>query len=181
MEQTDEQLVTVILQGQHQDAFAELVTRYKAGICRLVARFVENFSDQDDLVQEIFYQAYTRLNQFKPGLLFKRWIHGIAVNKCYDYLRAKKRRPYQESFEQLESEGQEFSKEKANDHETEILEKLSRAMEKLSAEDRLVITLLELEDLSVEEVARLTGWGNSKVKTRAFRARNQLQTIIEQL
>ncbi len=179
-DQTDEQLVSLILKEKGEQGFAELVRRHKSNICRLVARFVENFSDQDDLVQEIFYQAYSRLYQFKPDALFKRWIQGIAVHKCYDFLRARKRRPYQESLEQLQEAGHEFE-QKTDPRQKAALEKLGLALSQLSAEDQLVITLLELENLSVNEVCSLTGWGNSKVKTRAFRARNQLQEIMSKL
>jgi len=101
----------------------------------------------------------------------------IAVNACYDSLRKQSRREREVSLEDVEFSLIEPSSEKIPS--SEAWEILRHALGKLCPEDRLVITLLNLEEKSVREVSALTGWSESNVKVRAFRARNKLKKILE--
>ena len=175
---SDEDLVDKTLRGD-QSAFAELASRHKTRVFGLASRFARNSADLEDLCQEVFIQAYVKLRQFRRDAPFEHWILRIATFKCYDYLRRHRRRGEQASLEDLVESGREQpapSLPAPHPH----LERLHSALAQLSAEKRLVITLLELEDRSVQEVARLTGWSATNVKVRAFRARFLLRKILEQ-
>ena len=113
----------------------------------------------------------------------------ITVNSCYDYLRAQRRRA--ESFSQdadrdedwLELQMLEGAKahHASEERRREAAEIADRLLAKLAPEDRLVVVLMDRDGFSVKEVADVTGWGQSKVKVRAFRARRALRVAMKRL
>ena len=171
-EPTDERLIQSTLAGD-DEAFAELVRRHKHKVFGIAARFARNDAELNDLCQEIFVKAYQNLKGFRGEAPFEHWVSRIAVRSCYDFLRATRRDRENVAFDGIEIGVQP-------DGNVEHARELLRwAMTKLSADERLVITLLELEDRSVRETAELTGWSESNVKVRAFRARQALKKILE--
>jgi RNA polymerase sigma-70 factor (ECF subfamily) len=144
---------------------------------------------EEDLAQEIFVKLFARIHQYewREGAPFQHWVSRLAVTTCLDALRAEKRRPEWRWADLDEGERQwvEFL------HSTQAAgppsesagarEIVGKLLEMLSAEDRLVITLLDLEERSVAEISRMTGWGASLVKVRAFRARRKLRRHAEEL
>jgi RNA polymerase sigma-70 factor (ECF subfamily) len=163
--------------GGDNEAFAELVSRHKGTVLRRAARFARNHADLEDLGQETFLRAYRDLRSFRGDAPFGHWLSRIAVRVCYDALRKRRGEEKDVSLEVLAypladpSTGNGTSAQLAR-----IV--LDRAMSRLKPEDRLVITLYELEDRSVREVAELTGWSETRVKVRAFRARQALKRWI---
>ena len=134
-------------------------------------------------------KMFSRIDQYKghDGVPFEHWLARLAVTTCLDALRAEKRRPEWRWADLGESEREwvEFfvgvtPAEPPGDAfaARELTEKL---LAMLSAEDRYVITLLDLEQRSVAEICALTGWGASLVKVRAFRARRKLRKYAELL
>jgi len=175
-ESSDDQLVDAALCGQ-QAAFGELAGRHKTRVFGLVSRFAGNSADLEDICQDVFIQAWTNLRQFRRESPFEHWILRIATYKCYDYLRRRKRDRAGTSVEALLDSGyQPAAPEPATPHPE--LDRLHQALTKLTPKERLVITLLELEDRSVQEVAELTGWTPGNVKVRAFRARASLHKLL---
>ena len=171
-EPTDERLIQSTLAGD-DEAFAELVRRHKRKVFGIVARFARNDAELNDICQEIFVKAYQNLKSFRSEARFEHWVSRIAVRSCYDFLRATWR-----DREAVSLDGIEIGMQPDGnvEHARELLE---WAMAKLSADERLVLTLLELEERSVRETAELTGWSESNVKVRAFRARQALKKILE--
>ncbi len=136
----------------------------------------------EDLAQEVFLTMFMRLDRYevRPGVPFTAWLSRLAVNVCLDVLRAEARRPRlsfgQEASLWLASlVGAPSTTEDAHAAK-EVVDGL---MADLSAADRLVLTMLDLEEKSVAEVVNLTGWSASATKVRAFRARGRLQIIAE--
>ena len=175
---SDEELVQATLRGDEQ-AFAELARRHKTRVFGLVSRFAHGPSDLEDICQEIFIQAYLKLRQYRRDSPFEHWLLRIATHKCYDYLRRGRRQASHTSYESLLDAGHEESAPRLPPPHPH-LERLDAALAQLSTKERLVITLLELEDRTVQEVAGLTGWSAANVKVRAFRARSALRKILEQ-
>ena len=171
-EPTDERLIQSTLAGD-DEAFAELVRRHKRKVFGIAARFARNDTELNDICQEIFVKAYQNLKGFRSEAPFEHWVSRIAVRSCYDFLRATRR-----DREHVALDGIEFGVQPDGNVE-HACEQLRWAMAKLSADERLVITLLELEERSVRETAELTGWSESNVKVRAFRARRALKKILE--
>jgi RNA polymerase sigma-70 factor (ECF subfamily) len=174
-------------------AFAELASRYRERVERLCQRF---FSDRElvrDLAQESFIRAFSGFSSYKAEMPFLGWLRAIAANVCYDELRRRRRRP-----EELIADfsGPEATWIQLVDHSTpeQIVEAAEqrreahllahRLLDSLRPEDRMVMVLRESEGLSVDEVAKIMGWSEAKVKIRAFRARQfmrkQAESILSQ-
>jgi len=173
-EPTDERLIQSTLAGD-DEAFAELVRRHKRKVFGIAARFAPNDAELADICQEIFVKAYQKLKSFRGEAPFEHWVSRIAVHSCYDFLRATRHDRENVSLDAIEME----IGVQPNRNPQDASELLQWAMGKLSADERLVITLLELEERSVREIAALTGWSESNVKVRVFRGRQALKKILE--
>ncbi len=138
---------------------------------------------EEDLAQEIYLKMFTRLQQYhgRDGVPFEHWLSRLAVTTCLDALRAEKRRPEWRWADLGDGERDwlEFfageTPAPAPSDALGVCEVVEKLLALLSTEDRLVITLLDLEERSVAEISQLTGWGVSLVKIRAFRARRKLR------
>ena len=176
-EDDDAELVKSAAGGDDR-AFTELVARHKRRVFRLAARFTRSEHELDDLCQEIFLKVYENLRQFRGDAPFEHWVSRIAVRTCYDALRKQRHDKRHFPLDELPFEP----------HDRRIDDQLAAAearnvvmwgVAQLKAEERLVITLMELEEKSVKEIAGLTGWTEVNVKVRAWRARKALQRILE--
>ncbi len=175
---TDERLIKAVLSGD-DDAFAELIRRHKRKIFSIVAKFARDNDELDDVSQEIFVKVYQGLNKYRGDAPFEHWLSKLAVNACYDMLRKRKRDADTVPFESVEFS---LSSPDSQDRRSrDAWHLLRRALGRLTPEDRLVITLLNLEEKSVREISDLTGWTEAKVKVRAFRARKKLKEILEDM
>jgi RNA polymerase sigma-70 factor (ECF subfamily) len=168
----DEDLVRSALAGE-DEAFTELVRRHKRRVFGMASRFTHDAHQLDDICQEVFIRAYRQLAKFRGESPFEHWLARIAVRGCYDFLRRQRRR---RDDVRLDGEHDRPAAPVADDGARELL---AFAMGKLGPEERLVITLFELEEKSAREVAVLTGWSESNVKVRAFRAREALKRVLK--
>ena len=169
-------LVSEAIAGDDK-AFEELVRRHKGAVLRTAARFARNHEELEDLGQETFLRVYRDLRSFRGDAPFGHWLARITVHVCYDALRKRRREEKDVSLEVLAAPVADPSSESGPSAQLARMI-LDRAMSRLKPEDRLVITLFELEDRSVREVAELTGWSETRVKVRAFRARQMLKRLI---
>ncbi len=176
-EPTDEALVAMARRGDDH-AFAQLVSRHKRRVFATAARFARDDHQLDDLAQEIFVRVFRKLDQFRQEAPFQHWLARITISTCYDFLRKERRVREQVALDAVEFDLRDVSVENAAaaGHARELL---AWAMRSLSADERLILTLCEIEERSVKEVASLTGWSESNVKVRAFRARQSLKKILE--
>ncbi len=173
---TDGRLIKAVLSGD-DEAFAELIRRHKRKIFSIVAKFARDDDELDDVSQEIFVKIYQGLNKYRGDAPFEHWMSKLAVNACYDLLRKRQR-----ETDNVPLEAVEFSlssPETQDGRSRDAWDILRNAMTGLCPEDKMVITLLNLEEKSVREISDLTGWSESKVKVRAFRARKELKKILE--
>ena len=164
---------------QNHSAFAELVRRYKSRVFGLSSRFARDPHELEDLCQEIFIQAYRKLDAFRGDAPFEHWLTRIAMRKCYDLLRRTRRE--RQSNISLEA-SHDFVEDAAPGRDSqarEARETVHHALAMLSPDERLVLTLLELEDQPVREIAAATGWSEANVRTRACRARAALKEILQ--
>jgi RNA polymerase sigma-70 factor, ECF subfamily len=174
---TDEDLVTATLEGD-DEAFAELVRRHKRRVFATAARFARDDHQLDDLCQDIFIRAFRNLAKFRHDAPFEHWLARLTTSACYDFLRKERKRRAQLSLDAAELETKDFTVEAAI-AAGQTRELLEFAMRKLPPQERLIVTLCELEEMSIRDVAELTGWSESNVKVRAFRARQNLKKILE--
>jgi RNA polymerase sigma-70 factor, ECF subfamily len=170
-----------------QIAARELVEFLHPLVIRIVRAHLPRRVAEEDLAQEIFLKMFTRMDQYQGSVPFTHWVSRIAVTTCIDQLRAQKRRPELRMADLSESESDFLERGISNENDVapddalaakEIVQKL---MEMLKPEDRLVIQYLELDQKSIAEISALTGWNQTLVKVRAFRARRKLQRLYREL
>ena len=173
----DEALVACAREGD-EAAFTELVRRHKRRVLAAASRFARDDHQLDDLSQEVFIRAFRNLSKFRGEAPFEHWLARITVSACYDFLRKERR-----TREQISLDAHPFdprdSRCDAAASARGASELLAFAMRQLSADERLIITLAEIEERSMREISELTGWSESNVKVRAFRARQNLKKILE--
>jgi RNA polymerase sigma-70 factor (ECF subfamily) len=177
--------VRQIVQGD-VNAFEVLLKRYQRYVVKIVANHLPA-ARVEEVAHEVFIRAYKSLPTFKQTSPFKSWLSSVAVRTCYDFWRKQYRS--KEIPESALSEEQQhwleaavasdavqsFTQEADLERARETLE---WALNSLSAEDRMVIELVYLEELSGKEAAKLLGWSVTNVKVRAFRARKKLQKLL---
>lgn len=173
-ELSDELLIDKTLSGDY-GAFALLVKRHKRRVFRISSRFAQNNAEVEDICQDAFLKAFESLKSFRNDAPFEHWISKITVHVCYDTLR--KRRPSGVN-QALPAELKDHVGE-ARLAAEEARKFLEWGLAKLRPDERLVITLMELEEKTVKEIAGLTGWSESNVKVKAHRARQALKKILE--
>jgi RNA polymerase sigma-70 factor (ECF subfamily) len=163
-----------------------LVRRFEPQVRRLVRAHRPRAVSEDDLVQEVFLAVFTRLDHYRErdGIPFAHWLSRLTINLCRDALRSERRRRPTPS---LSAETLQWIGSLVADPAPPVDEVLAAraAVEALLAElppdDRLLLTLLSLEERSLEEVAALTGRNRTVLKVRAFRARRRLRDSARRL
>ncbi len=169
--------------GGHREAFSELVRRHHERIFQTVYALVGNRDDADDLVQDVFLKAYCSLSSFQGQSQFYTWLYRIGVNCCLDWMKSRNRRKnlLQEKTERHEPE-KAFSHPEASDRRVlrrELQEILEEALATLPPEYRSAVVLREIDGLSYDEIASVLGCSDGTVKSRLFRARARLRTVLE--
>lgn len=181
----DDELVAAARSGD-EAAFALLFERHKRSVTRLAYRFFYRREQVEDIVQESFANAYFALGDYRGGheRSFIAWLSRITVRACYDALR-RSRRAESMMSELNEEEERLLAKKlrdagKGSDIESAAISRdlAAKLLQRLEPDDRVVLTLLSIADLSIAETAELTGWSASKVKMRAHRARKALQRVL---
>jgi RNA polymerase sigma-70 factor (ECF subfamily) len=143
----------------------------------------------EEILQEVFTKVYFALGGYSPekGTSFSAWLSKVAINSCYDELRRTRRRP-ENSIADITSDEilwltSQLESQTVRDAESEAISRdlSNKLLSRLSPEDRVVLTLLDAEELSVAEIASHLGWKISKVKVRAHRARLALRRVLGEL
>jgi RNA polymerase sigma-70 factor (ECF subfamily) len=187
LEPPDAELVARVRAGD-ESAFEELFNRHRRRVSLIASRFFRQREQVEEIVQESFTKAYFALNDFsnEQEASFAAWVARIAYNSCYDELRRKKRRP-ESALSDVSEEDATWLKEslRSTDAGSDVEELAvardlaQKLLARLSAEDRLVLVMMDAEGLSVAEIADMTGWSVSKVKVRAHRARASLRRVLQ--
>lgn len=185
MEPTEAELIAAVLKGDAA-SFEPLVEKYSPRVFATARRYARRESEVEDIVQEVWLKAYQKLASFRGEAPFEHWLMRMAVRTCYDFLRGHQRNRETAFSEISEAEGdwlERFAAQSESAPENADAARLliERVLEHLSPSARLVITLLEIEDRSVKEISKLTGWSVPLVKVRAFRARAEMRKILAKI
>ena len=185
----EDPLIEASLAGD-EDAFEKLVRRHSPRVFSIIGSFFRRRDLIEDIAQEVFAKSYFSLATFTLGRSFEAWVAKIAVNACYDHLRAQRRRVDQQLPHETQQEDEWFElqmlevardRHASAERQRDAGEIAERLLSKLDPEDRMVVVLIDRDGFSVKEVAEMTGWGQSKVKVRAFRARRVLRAAMKRL
>ncbi len=185
MERTEPELIAAVLQGDAA-SFEPLVQKYSPRVFATARRYARREDEVADIAQEVWLKAFSKLGSFRAEAPFEHWLMRLTVRTCYDFLRGHQRNRESSFSELSEPETdwlERFVADPSSAAEDADAAKLlvARILEKLPPPARLVITLLEIEDRTVKEIAELTGWSVALVKVRAFRARRQMRKILEKM
>ncbi len=168
-----------------QTAFLErAMGQYGKATYNFAYRLTGNESDARDLTQEAFIRVFKAWRSFQPGTSFLSWIYRILTNLYRDELRRRKGR-FQEELPE-DNAPQEFAGQRPmavtpiEDYvERQLSEPLSRALAQLSAEQRQVVVLADIEEYSYQEIAEIMGCSIGTVRSRLHRARALLRRLVE--
>jgi RNA polymerase sigma-70 factor, ECF subfamily len=167
------------------EAFEELVRKYKTRVFAMVRRYARREHEVEDIVQDVFIKAYSKLNSWRADAPFEHWLMRISVRICYDYLRYCQRNRELPVTDLSEDESDWLERQAAGapggDAPQAAQTLVSKVLAQMSPANRLIITLLEIEERPVKEIANITGWSVSLVKVRAFRARAEMKRLIQQI
>jgi RNA polymerase sigma-70 factor, ECF subfamily len=181
----DLEAIRRVLSGQ-PDAYRVLVDKYGHSIYNLALRMTGNPSDAEDLAQDAFLQAFTRLRDFRVGSRFHPWLYTIALNLCRNHLRRKsllRWLPLQGAAREDDPPRDVNPPEPSSSPEERVLEqdaetRLQAAIQALPEKYREVFLLRQAHGLSYEEIMEVTGLPLGTVEVRLFRARKRLlQTL----
>jgi RNA polymerase sigma-70 factor (ECF subfamily) len=177
--------IAAVLAGD-AGCFEPLVRKYQPRVFATVRRYARRESEVEDIVQEVFLKAFRKLDSFRGDAPFEHWLMRLTVRTCFDFLRAHQRNREFAFADLSEAEADwldRFAAAPAEASETAAAarELVAHVLEHLSPSARLVLTLLEIEDRPVKEIAALTGWSTTLVKVRAFRARAEMRKCLERL
>ena len=184
-EKSDEERELVRLaQGGDEDAFEQLVRRHQQKVFGLVARVLRRQDDVEDIAQQVFLKVYLSLSRFDQRAAFSTWLYKITVNECWDHLRKKKVRPLvyesdlsEEQVSRLDGIATLDKPADSVDDRTEARQLLDWVLESLSAQDRELLLLKEVEGFSVQELAEILNLNVNTVKVKLFRARGRIMEI----
>jgi|TARA_B110000467_G_C18102401_1_gene357916 RNA polymerase sigma-70 factor (ECF subfamily) len=185
MDATDKELIAEVL-GGNPESFEPLVVKYQPRVFAIARRYARREDEVEDIVQTVFMKAYSKLSSYRGDAPFEHWLMRTATFTCYDFLRKHQRnREWNatdlstEENEWLENVGEDTTEKEANQSAAKAL--VDRLLESLKPDDRMIITMLDLEQKSVKEIAKLTDFTESNVKVRAHRARDKMKKILATL
>jgi RNA polymerase sigma-70 factor (ECF subfamily) len=185
MERTEAELIAAVLAGD-AESFEPLVRKFSPRVFATARRYARRESEVEDIAQEVWLKAFGRLRSFRGEAPFEHWLMRLTVRTCYDFLRGH-RRNRESVFSDLTEPERDWLErfvaqpETASENADAARLLVARVLERLSPPARLIITLLEIEDRSVKEIATLTGWSVPLVKVRAFRARREMRKVLARL
>jgi len=174
----------------NEQAFEEIVRRHTPRVFYIAGKFFRQRSVVEEVSQEVFLRAYTQLARYEGRGSLEGWITKIATNLCLNLLRKNGSVKELSLADLTEAEAEwventlsDSSAEKDSPIERSVIaaDLADRVLSTLSADDRVVLMLLDGDELTVRQIAEMTGWSESKVKVRALRARRKIRTVMDRL
>jgi len=166
--------IAASLQGDGA-AFAHLIRRYQGQVAGDLSRFTHDRLRLEELTQDVFVEAYNSLRTYRGEAPFGHWLRKITVRVGYRFLKeAGKNRARDEAVPEPAS-----TEADPEPGPAEAAARVQGLLAKLAPRDRLVLTLMYMQGLSVAEIADRTGWSRIMVKVQAFRARQRLKRLLE--
>jgi RNA polymerase sigma-70 factor (ECF subfamily) len=166
-------------------AFDMLMLKHQRKLARVISRYLKLPQQIEDIVQEAFIKAYLGIVSFREDSRFSTWLHRIGVNTAIDFLAAERRRiPLDQPPLRADSNEPIALEIVDNNNPEQLLATqqingtVTKALKKLPKELRLAITLREFDGLSYEEIAAIMGCPIGTVRSRIFRARENISAIL---
>src|SRR5215510_1478869 len=166
-------------------AFNEVVLAYRKRILGTIARLIARPEDVEDVGQEVFLRLYFSLDQLRTPEVFEPWLYRLTVNAAYDYLRKQRRRQESRMADLSEQQvmiadavaGSKLDLERRR--RQQVRETVDALLGSVSEEDRILLTLKEVEGLSLKELEGIYHVNENALKVRLFRARQRVLKSYE--
>jgi RNA polymerase sigma-70 factor, ECF subfamily len=161
-------------------AFNQVVVAYRKRILGTIARLIGRPEDVEDVAQEVFLRLYYSLDQLRTPEVFEPWLYRLTVNAAYDYLRKQRRRNEARMSDLSEQQvmmadavagGKASTEEQRRKQVRELVDSL---LGSVSEQDRILLTLKEVEGLSLKELEKIYSVNENALKVRLFRARQRV-------
>jgi len=183
----DCRLVRRALEKSDQQAYAELMEKYRDSIYFMMLKMVQNSDDAEDLTIEAFGKAFKRLDQYVPSFAFSTWLFRIATNNCIDFIRKRKLKTLSidKPFEDVEGDESTISlKSMGLDPEQMFIKEqkikmMRKIVDKLKPRYKDLVVLRYFEELSYEEISKELNLPLGTVKAQLFRAREFLFQLMK--
>jgi len=170
----------VAIQNGDSAAFNDVVLAYRKRILGTIARLIARPEDVEDVAQEVFLRLYFSLDQLRTPEVFEPWLYRLTVNASYDYLRKQRRRMESRMSDLSEQQvvmadaaaGGKVDQERQE--QKRVRETVDSLLGAVSEEDRILLTLKEVEGLSLKELEKIYRVNENALKVRLFRARQRV-------
>lgn len=186
---SDSELMNLAARGE-ESAFGEIMRRFSPRVFRFAARFFRQHSLIEEAAQEVFLKIFVQIKSYDGRGSLEGWVTRITINTCINLLRSAKRQP-ELTISGLTDDETTWLEQKIFDasaaHHQNVEDKfiaadlVRRVFETLPPEDVLVLTMIDGDGASIKEVAAATGWGESKIKVKVFRARRRMREAVEKI
>ena len=185
--QKDYELVLRATKNKDQQAFSDLMDKYKDPIYYMLLKMVNNNDDAEDLTLEAFGKAFNRLNQYTPNFAFSTWLFKIATNNCIDFLRKKKKNVMSIDNRISNNDGEEYMFEIKSDGMTpeqiamneQKIQLMRQYVKKLKPRYEILVEMRYFKEMSYEEISIELNLPLGTVKAQLFRAREFLYNIMK--
>ena len=172
----------LIQKAQQGDAaaFNQIVSAYRRRIMGTISHVIGRPEDVEDVAQEVFIRLYFSLGQLRTAEVFEPWLYRLTVNASYDYLRKSRRRIESRMADLSEQQvmmADAVAGSRAQSDESEkrrVRETVQELLSTVSEEDRILLTLKEVEGLSLKELEKIYHVNENALKVRLFRARQRV-------
>ena len=182
----EDEILVAQFQAGRQDAFDELMRRYKQKIYSYLIRSVKNYEDAEELTIEVFFKAYRALGNWQPRAQFSTWLYRIAHNLAIDHHRSQSRRPMYSLDDEELSLDEPMAVDLRSAPEWQAEEKdrhriIREAVDQLSPNQKAAFMLNRYEGLQINEIAEVLGMAEGTVKIHLHRAMKKLKTLLQPL
>jgi RNA polymerase sigma-70 factor (ECF subfamily) len=183
----NEQLVRDLIlraQGGDQEAFRELVEMYRTRVASIAYGLVGNFEDARDIAQEVFIKVYRALDRFDINKKFFTWLYRLTVNASIDFLRANKKRSFQESIDNEESHSQYADNRSESDLELSLerrerREIFQKIVDELNPRQKMAFLLCDLQGMSSSEAAEIIDCPQVTLRWYLHEARKKIRNAVQ--
>lgn len=178
----DADLIELCQKGDEQ-AFQTLMERYQTRVASIAYKVVGNYEDARDVAQEVFIKLYKGIQSFDPQKKFFTWLYRLTVNASIDFLRAKKRRSYEDSLEDKPEQYQNIPLPELNSvmydmERNELRELFVSLAEKLNPKQRAAFVLCDLQGFTADEVAEILDCPKVTLRWYLHEARKRIRIAI---
>ncbi len=183
---SEEQVRALIIraQGGDQEAFRELVDMYRTRVASIAYGLVGNFEDARDVAQEVFIKVYRALDRFDVNKKFFTWLYRLSINASIDFLRANRKRSFQESIDNGQSytqyaDGRAEADLEATLENSERREIFQQIVDELNPRQKMAFMLCDLQGLSSQEAAQIIDCPQVTLRWYLHEARKKIRSTVQ--